>query len=384
MRFLAHRFRVPALSFVLAILALMFHGAIGAAGQPHEPARKHIDAEMPGDHGATHGAKHGGHKTPTAMEHVSDAHEFHFFTTFGQPWELPTIRLFGYEVPTKYMVLELIAAGLILLLYIPLARRVASGAPASGPFWNAFEVLLTFVRDQIAKPNLGEDIADRYVPFLWTLFLFILFNNLLGMFPFLGSATASIYVTGALALIVFFAIHGSAILAMGSDPHFGHGHHDHEPGHGHGDGHDQVHDHRHGDREHPAAGTANPALVIVLGSWRYLKSLWPQIDLPFPANLAIQLLVFIIEIIGILVRNGVLAVRLFANMFAGHMVLATILLFIAMAANLNPALWGTITVTSVLGIVALSLLELFVAFLQAYIFTFLASLFMGMAITPQH
>jgi F-type H+-transporting ATPase subunit a len=97
-------------------------------------------------------------------------------------------------------------------------------------------------------------------------------------------------------------------------------------------------------------------------------------------------LVFAIEVVGILVRNGVLAVRLFANMFAGHMVLATLLIFIKAAgvAGAHPALWGAITVSSVLGILALSLLELFVAFLQAYIFTFLTSLFMGMALTPQH
>jgi F-type H+-transporting ATPase subunit a len=73
-------------------------------------------------------------------------------------------------------------------------------------------------------------------------------------------------------------------------------------------------------------------------------------------------------------------------MFAGHMVLATILIFIYSAgmAGVNPALWTTVTVSSVLGIVALSLLEIFVAFLQAYIFTFLASLFMGMALHPAH
>ena len=125
--------------------------------------------------------------------------------------------------------------------------------------------------------------------------------------------------------------------------------------------------------------------VVTRGSVRYAQSLWPQIDIPIPVlGFFIKLLVFLIEIVGIVVRNAVLAVRLFANMFAGHVVLATILLFITMAANAHPLLWGTITVSSVFGIVALSLLELFVAFLQAYIFTFLTSLFMGMAISPQH
>ena len=80
------------------------------------------------------------------------------------------------------------------------------------------EVLLTFVRDDIARPAIGEHDADKYVPFLWTLFLFILFNNLLGLIPFFGSATGNIYVTGGLALCVFVAIHGSAVRQDGLRP----------------------------------------------------------------------------------------------------------------------------------------------------------------------
>jgi F-type H+-transporting ATPase subunit a len=203
-----------------------------------------------------------------------------------------------------------------------------------GPFLNFFEVLLTFVRDQIAKPSIGEHDADQHVPFLWTLFLFILFNNLLGMLPFGGSATSNMCVTGVLALCVFVVMHGSGIRKMGLA--------------------------------------------------HYVLSLWPNIDVPFPMGYFIKPLIFGIEWIGVLVRNMVLAVRLFANMFAGHMVLATLLLFIYMARDENVLVWGGITISSVLGIVALSLLELFVAVLQAYIFTFLTALFMGMALHPEH
>ena len=87
-----------------------------------------------------------------------------------------------------------------------------------------------------------------------------------------------------------------------------------------------------------------------------------------------------------MIKAFVLAVRLFANMFGGHMVLATVLLFIYLAGmgGASYLLWGSVTLASVLGIVALSLLELLVAFLQAYVFTFLTSLFMGMALNPQH
>ena len=276
------------------------------------------------------------------MEHVSDSTEWEFFEAFGLKWHLPgftfPVTLFGRQYTIrfqlyKFEVLELIAAGLIMVIYIPLARRLSSGEPARGAWDNCFEVLLTFVRDEIAKPGIGEHDADRYVPFLWTMFLFILFNNLLGVIPFGASPTASIYVTGALALCVFFAIHGSGIVQM--------------------------------------------------GLWHYLTSLWPHIDIPWYMWI-LKPMIFVIEVVGVLVRNAVLAVRLFANMFAGHMVLATILIFIYASQRVNPALWATITFTSVLGIVALSLLEIFVAFLQSYIFVFLTALFMGMAMHPEH
>src|SRR5262249_21709695 len=105
-----------------------------------------------------------------------------------------------------------------------------------------------------------------------------------------------------------------------------------------------------------------------------------------PAGLGFPLksFVFFLEWMGVLIRNLVLAVRLFANMFAGHVVLATLLIFIYVAGTQPVALWGTITFMSVLGQVALSLLELFVAFLQAFIFTFLTALFVGMAVHPAH
>ena len=86
--------------------------------------------------------------------------------------------------------------------------------------------------------------------------------------------------------------------------------------------------------------------------------------------------------ISSVIKSGVLAIRLFANMFAGHMVVASILMFIVLARD--SSLWGLVTVASVLGVIALSLLELFVAFLQAYIFTFLTALFIGMAVNPEH
>jgi F-type H+-transporting ATPase subunit a len=115
-----------------------------------------------------------------------------------------------------------------------------------------------------------------------------------------------------------------------------------------------------------------------LGFW---KAQVPHMDLPAPIKVVLVPFIFVIELFGLLVKHGVLAVRLLANMMAGHVVLAVILAFIAAGAQ-SMLVSLVVTPTSVLGATALSLLELFVAFLQAYIFTFLAALFIGMAVHP--
>src|SRR5262245_49361031 len=165
------------------------------------------------------------------LEHVADSSVIEIFPTAGWVIKLPHIGDFQI---TKFMVLVLLAAGIILGIYIPLARRITAGGLPQGRFWNAFEGLLTFIRDNVAKPYIGHPDhhtgenpeADRYVPFLWTVFLFILVCNLLGMIPFLGSPTADIRVTGALALcsfvLIFFVpmfIHGPIKFFKSFFPH---------------------------------------------------------------------------------------------------------------------------------------------------------------------
>jgi F-type H+-transporting ATPase subunit a len=282
------------------------------------------------------------HHIPSPFEHVQD-NEFgrweFFDTLFGDKveWQLRKIHLpfVNHDLQiTKFMILELIVAGLLLLIFVPLARKARGGALPKGPWWNAFESLLTFVRNEIARPNLGEHEADKYVPFLWTLFTFVLFCNLLGMIPFLGSPTASIWATGALAVCAFAMMHGAAIFKV--------------------------------------------------GPVQYVKGLWPHIDVPY-VGWFFSGMIFLIEFMGTFIKAGVLAVRLFANMFAGHMVLAMILLFIVIVGQAGfSGLWAGVTFASVVGVAALSLLEIFVAFLQAYIFAFLTALFMGMALHPEH
>lgn len=258
------------------------------------------------------------------MEHVLDTRHWEFFQGFAIDFNPPI---------SKYVVLMLLVGLAIFLIYVPLGYRAQSGGPPRGLWWNCFESVLAFVRDNIAKPCIGHD-ADHYVPFLWTIFLFILFCNLFGLIPFLGSPTASFTVTGVLAIITFFFIHGSAMAKMGVK--------------------------------------------------HYFASYIPHIDIPFGMGYFVVPLIASIEFLGNFIKAFVLAVRLFANMFAGHVVLAFILFFIVMMRHSNPVLFWGVTFSSVIGVTLLSLLELFVAFLQAYVFTFLTALFLGSALHPQH
>jgi F-type H+-transporting ATPase subunit a len=261
------------------------------------------------------------------FEHVMDSKTWDFFESLGLKIHLPFFL-------TKFMILELLAAGLIIAIYVPLARRAQNGDPVRGRIWNAFESLLTFIREQVAKPTIGEHDADRFVPFLWTMFLFVLFCNLLGLFPYMGSPTASLAVTGVLALCSALVIHGAPVAKMGF-----------------------VH---------------------------YLQSYIPHLDLPFKMQYFLVPMIFGIELFGHVIKAIILAVRLFANMFAGHMVLAVILLFIVMAKNTAWYLFWPITGVSVMGVAALSLLELLVGFIQAYVFVFLTAIFLGSTLHPQH
>jgi F-type H+-transporting ATPase subunit a len=274
------------------------------------------------------------------LDHVVDTPHWEISTSLGWSIDLSPLHFYVgnhcFQV-TKFMILEVFAALFLVAIYVwpgRLARRVRDGAPPRGLFWNFFEVPLTFIRDQVAKPYIGEHDADRFLPFLWTLFLFILLLNVMGMVPFMGSPTASIAVTGALALCSFLVIHGSAIAKMGP-----------------------------------------------LG---YLKSYVPETGLPIWAALPLVGMIVLIEVTGNFIKGFVLAVRLFANMLGGHTVLAVILGFITMAQNAGTFLFGTITLSSVVGVLALSFLELFVAFLQAYIFVFLTALVLGSALHPEH
>jgi F-type H+-transporting ATPase subunit a len=231
---------------------------------------------------------------------------------------------------TKFMLLELIVALLVAVVFIRLANKMAHGDRPKGRLWNLLEAMILYIRDDVARPAIGDHDADRFLPLLWTMFFFVLGCNLLGLVPWAGSATGSLATTGALAMITFATVVGAGMAKMG-----------------------------------------------VLG---FFKSQVPHMDLPGPLAVLLIPMIFVIEMMGLLIKHFVLAVRLLANMMAGHLVLAVITAFIAASAG-SLTFWGVMP-ASVLGATALNLLELFVAFLQAYIFTFLSALFIGMAVHP--
>jgi F-type H+-transporting ATPase subunit a len=230
---------------------------------------------------------------------------------------------------SKFMILEFLAAAIIAAIFIPLAQMISRGGPPRGRYWNLFETTLVFLRDYVARPAIGKHDAHKFVPLLWTMFFFVLMCNLLGLVPWAGSATGAWSVTLALACVTFLTVFVAGMAKFGP-----------------------------------------------IGFW---FNQIPHMDLPWHMS-PLKLVIFVIEVAGLLIRHAVLSVRLLANMVAGHMVLLAIVGLAVTAAELSVFQWGAIAVLSVLGSVALSLLELFVAFLQAYIFTFLSALFIGAAV----
>ena len=125
----------------------------------------------------------------------------------------------GRSVPlhlTKFMVLELAVAVFMIAVFVPLARRMASGGRPRGRLWNMFEVMVLFIRDQVARPAIGRRDGDRFLPFLWTMFFFILFLNLIGLVPCVGSPTGAMAVTAALAAVTFVPVVGAGIAKFGA------------------------------------------------------------------------------------------------------------------------------------------------------------------------
>lgn len=280
------------------------------------------------------------------------------------PW-LPAIKdMFGMHGVWLWSahVGNLVLAGLltvIVLMYA--ASKIATGPESLGTkrylpnsrVAGMIEVICLYLRDNSVKPLLG-DRTDRFMPLLWTIFFFILVNNLLGLTPitdtlhlidhfagghyvtglFGATATGNIFVTAALALVAGIVINIAGVKELGVG----------------------------GYTHHLTAGTP----------W----FLWP-IMVP-------------IEILGTFIKPIALALRLFANMTAGHILIAVLLMFATTGLGmlskgaLSAVMGGAISLVSVLSCVAIFFLELFVAFLQAFVFVFLTSVFISLLAHHDH
>lgn len=268
-----------------------------------------------------------GAETPNLGEfiihHLQDSHEWNLF---GYHVHLPTfepVYLFGikFDLSITLHVVTMWFAGLFLVTVLGRLYRKPQLVPRG--LAALVESIVLFVRDEIAVPNLGARYGKVFTPFLSTLFLFILTLNLMGLIPIFATATGNISVTASLALITF------AMMNV------------------------------YGIKENGFIG--------------FYKNMVPH-GVPF---LMIPLL-FFIEILGLFTKSFALAMRLFANMIAGH---AVIFAFLGLIIVLGTVL---VSVFAVPFAVFIHFLELLVAFIQAYIFTMLTSLFVGMAMHPEH
>ena len=243
------------------------------------------------------------------MHHVQNSYEWH--VPFLPPIHLPSwLSLHGLMI--------IITAVLLIFLFCFVYRkdqRVPMGIT------NALEAFVTFIRDEIALPYLGEEDGRKMTPLFCTFFFFILGMNLLGIIPLFSTATGNVNVTGALALITL------SFMVIGA--------------------------------------------ISKNGIGGFLKSFIPS-GIP----VAVLIILVPLEIIGVFIKAFALMIRLFANMLAGHIVIFSLVGLVG--------LLGFIALPSVLLALFILLLELFVAFLQAYIFTLLSAMFIGQTYHPEH
>jgi F-type H+-transporting ATPase subunit a len=192
-------------------------------------------------------------------------------------------------------------------------------------------MLVVFVRDSIVRPMIGEEHYQKYLPYMLTLFFFIFFSNCMGLIPFFpagANVTGNIAVTGILALITFF-------------------------------------------------------ITNISGNKHYWMDIFNTPGVP--AWLKIFPLMPVVELMGVITKPVVLMIRLFANMTAGHIVVLGFVVIIFIISNtLSVGVGAGVSVLSVIFSVFIDVLECLVAYIQAFVFTMLSSLYIGMAVQEPH
>ena len=318
-----------------------------AAGWVRQHAPAATDAAQEA-HGPAHGehAAEGGHAsewgTEVMMHHVVNAKEWEFgaLGAVHLP-EFPALHLGGLEIDlsiTKHVLFLMFAAALTIVTMFMAARatqRLEGGAKAPKGLLNGIEAFYLYLRDDVVMANIGRG-GERFVPLVITLFFFILYANLLGLIPFGATATGNIMVTAALAIIALIVIETAGFLALGP------------------------------------VGYAKTVFFLPPGLPPALKPLTLIIMAP-------------VELIAKFSKIMALAIRLFANMTAGHFVILAFMGLILTYGSMvvQGGFFGsTVGVATIVGSMGLALfvmmLEIFIALLQAYIFAMLTSVFIGL------
>jgi F-type H+-transporting ATPase subunit a len=310
------------------VVAAQEHGTAPTAHEAVAPASQHEESSSQID----------------IMHHIGNSHEvevpfyqlLHRFVPLPEVIHLPRwepIEIGGIAIdlsPTKHLVYMLLAALIVAVTFVGSARAVAraqaQGRPPKG-FAGAMEAMTLYIRQEVVLPNVGHH-GEGFAPYLLTLFFFILTMNLLGLLPWGATATGNIAVTAALAIMAFLVIEVTGMRTLGPKGY--------------------------------------------LGTIFYLPS-------GLPGGIGGSLLKVIllavmtpIELIGKLAKPFALAVRLFANMTSGHVLVLALLGLTFLFRSYTVGVGASILATGVM------LLELFVAFLQAFVFTLLTSVFIGL------
>jgi F-type H+-transporting ATPase subunit a len=312
---------------MLAATPLLAQGAASAHAAPESTARAERPMQ-PIDHAMGQETK----KVDIILPHISDAEEMDvpWFNERGyRVWHLPRwapVMIGGYALdlsPTKHVVMMILASILACLVLIGAARahvRHTANGKAAGGFSGTIEAMVLYIRNEVILESVGPH-GQRFVPYLLSVFFFILFANLLGLVPYGSTATGNVSVTAMLAIIAFFVIEGAGIRALGR---------------------------------------------------KYVSTIvyWPH-DMPLFGKMLMTCIMTPVEILGKFTKPFALCIRLFANMTAGHVM---VLALISIIFTFGSLLIGLAPVAMAVGIM---LLELFVAFLQAYVFTLLVASFIG-------
>jgi F-type H+-transporting ATPase subunit a len=317
-----------------------------------QPSPEVAEAAAEAGHAAAEGAAEGFNAGEVIIEHVSNSSLEHPLI------HLPKVAGIDLSVTKHVLMLWIVAILLFLIVTLTVRRFLAQERKIPGRFMSLLEILVEFVRDSIVRPNVGNKWVLTWTPVLLTLFLFIFGANLIGVIPIFDTlallnsmvihaapesffarvlhggvtATGNFNVTAGLATVTFFAIIVAGVRAHGFVKHW--------------------------------------------------KNMVPH-GLPVP----IYFLLIPIEIMGMFVRPFALTMRLAANMTGGHIAILAILSFVFIFANMSGQALAGIGVGAVLSVplgVGISALELIVILVQAYVFTLLTAVFIGMAIHAHH